>query len=625
MSPLDTSILRPNRTLRQSIEEWKDRNTMITIASMKPKLLLEEEEEVLHCLKQLQDLCEQRDLHREWVVLENYIPVLIELLSGKNRDIRNHALFILCILAKDSDDTKERIAKVDNAVESIVRFLGRRIGERKLAVTLLLELSRSESVRDCIGKVQGCILLLVTMSSCDDIQAARDASELLENLSFSDQNVIQMAKANYFKHLLLRLSSGPEDVQMNMAKTLAEMELTDHNKSSLLEEGVLGSLLHLVSYSDIEMKEVAVKALHNLSSLPRNGRQMIREGAVSILLDLLCRHTSSPSLREQQSILQAFHAMCQSPSATNIKTNLTQCSAVQVLVQLCEFDNLNVRANAVKLFCCLTEDGNEAFITILEHLEKKSIETLLKIIRTSNDEEEIASAMGIISNLPKSLQITEWLLDAEGLPIIFNFLPDGKHNGPHKNQLIENAVGAICHFTVPTNQQSQKKAAEAGVIPVLFKSVRHSGAFHAPPVTGCPVHRGICTVASSFCLVEADAVEPLVRVLGEQDTGACEASLDALLTLIEGERLQSGSKVLAEAKAITPIIQLLSSPSPRLQEKVLSSLERIFRLLEFKQKYGASAQMFLVDLTRSGNSSTKSLAAKILAHLNVLHEQSSYF
>ncbi|CAL5407308.1 unnamed protein product [Camellia sinensis] len=134
MIPLGTSILWPNKTLRQSIEEWKDRNTMITIASMKPKLLVGEDEEVLHCLGQLQDLY-----------------------------IRNHALVILCILAKDSDDAKERVANVDNAIESIVRSLGPRIAERKLAMALLLELSKSEIVQDCIGKVQGCILHLVTV------------------------------------------------------------------------------------------------------------------------------------------------------------------------------------------------------------------------------------------------------------------------------------------------------------------------------------------------------------------------------------------------------------------------------------------------------------------------------
>lgn len=103
---------------------------------------------------------------------------------------------------------QERIAEVDSALESIVRSLGRRIGERKSAVALLLELSNCKSVQESIGKVQGCILLLVTMSSCDDNKAAKDARDVLENISFSDDNVILMAQANYFKYLLQRLSSG---------------------------------------------------------------------------------------------------------------------------------------------------------------------------------------------------------------------------------------------------------------------------------------------------------------------------------------------------------------------------------------------------------------------------------
>lgn len=75
-------------------------------------------------------------------------------------------------------------------------------------MTLLLELSKCESVRDSIGKVQGCILLLVTMLSNTDPQAAGDAKNVLENLSYSDENVILMAKNNYFTYLLQRLSSG---------------------------------------------------------------------------------------------------------------------------------------------------------------------------------------------------------------------------------------------------------------------------------------------------------------------------------------------------------------------------------------------------------------------------------
>ncbi|XP_028099514.1 U-box domain-containing protein 43-like isoform X2 [Camellia sinensis] len=660
-SPLNASLLRTNKTLQKSIEEWKDRNTMITIASMKVKIQSDEEQEVLHSLSKLQDLCMERELHKEWMIMEDYVPILVGLLGAKNFEIRKHALDILCTLAKDNEDNKDRIAKVDKAVEFIVRSLARKVEESKLALQLLLELSRNGVVRNLIGRVQGSILLLVTMSSSDDTQAAKDAHELLENLSFDDQNVVQMAKANYF-----------------------------------------GPLLHFLS-SDIEMKKVAVKALQNLSSMPQNGQQMIREGAVGPLFELLyCHRLSSSSFRKQvaatiahlaisntspeedemqvsifeseedvfklfslvsltgldvqESILQIFIVTCQSSSGFEIRTALRQISATRVLVQLCELDDCAVRANAVKLFCCLTQDGDDK--TFLEHVGLKCIETLLKIAKTSNKVEEIASAMGIVSNLPKNPQMNEWLLDADALQVIFTCLVNGDTDtSSYKREVVENAAKALCRFTLPTNQEWQRKVAEAGFIPVLVqllvsgsvftkqnvaislkqfsesssslsrqakKQVVFFGCCFASPEIVCPVHGGICTLESSFCLLGANAVKPLVRVLEEQNS-ACEASLDALLTLIEGEQLQRGSKVLLEANAIVPMIKLLSSLTPTLQEKALKALERMFRLVELKQKYGGSAELPLVDITQRGTSSMKSLAAKTLAHLNVLHDQSSFF
>ncbi|KAG4940124.1 hypothetical protein JHK87_043995 [Glycine soja] len=700
--PLDTSILRPNKKLKQSIQEWKDRNIMITIATLKEKILSGNDEEVLHDLETLQTLCEEKNQHREWVILEDYIQTLIQILS-KNRDIRKLSLFILGMLAKDNEDAKKRISAADHAIESIVRSLGRRPEERKLAVALLLELSKYDAAREHIGKVQGCILLLVTMSSGDDNQAARDATELLENLSYSAQNVIQMAKTNYFKHLLQHLSTGPDDVKMTMATNLAEMELTDHNRESLFDGGVLVPLLHMFLHNDLQVKTVAIKALKNLSSSKKNGQEMIRQGAARPLLNLLFNqslHTTGlwedvaaiimqlaastisqdsqtpvllldfdddvsrlfnlvsvpqSAVQVQQNIIQTFYSLCQTPSASFIRTKLIECSAVPELVQLCENENLNLRASAVKLFSCLVESCDEGIIQ--EHVNQKCINTLLQIIKSPSDEEEILSAMGIICYLPEVDQITQWLLDAGALPIIKTYVQNGENRDHQRNNLVENAIGALCRFTVPTNLEWQKSAAETGIMTLLVQLLENGTnltkqrvaqslaqfskssfklsrpiskrkglwCFSAPADIGCMVHEGICSVKSSFCLLEANAVGPLTRTLGEPDPGVCEASLDALLTLIEGERLQSGSKVLSEANAIPLIIRYLGSTSPGLQEKSLHALERIFRLVEYKQMYGASAQMPLVDLTQRGNGSVRSMSARILAHLNVLHDQSSYF
>lgn len=328
---------------------------------------------------------------------------------------------------------------------------------------------------------------------------------------------------------------------------------------------------------------------------------------------------------------------------------------MQILFPLCAVDDAMLRANAVKLLHCLTDDADGA--TVIEHVTQTSIESLFQIMKTSNDEEEIASTLGIIAGLPESAQISEWLLESRHLRTIFDFLPNGRNGVHQKPQLLENAVGAICRLTIQTSLQLQKKVAEAGAIPLLVRlletgtnsTVRRAAislaqlsqsspsltrqisrrqslwCFSSLPEATCPVHHGLCTVESSFCLLEASAVEPLTHALGSQDTGVCEAALDALLTLIDNERLQDGCKVLAGANAIPAIIKLISSPSASLQEKVLNCLERIFRVVEHKQKYGTSAHMPLVDLTQRGNSSLKSLAAKILARLNVLHDQSSYF
>lgn len=95
-----------------------------------------------------------------------------------------------------------------------MRCLARKPEESKCALQLLLELCKSNVVRDLAGRVQGCILLLVTISNSDDSEAAEYAEKILETLSFLDQNVIQMARLNYFQPLLQHLCSGISPINL---------------------------------------------------------------------------------------------------------------------------------------------------------------------------------------------------------------------------------------------------------------------------------------------------------------------------------------------------------------------------------------------------------------------------
>lgn len=157
---------------------------------------------------------------------------------------------------------------------------------------------------------------------------------------------------------------------MIMVKTLGEMELTDHNKETVFDSGILAPLLHLVSHNDVQMKMAALKAIRNLSSLDKNGLKMIQQGAARLLFDILFQHNlASSSLWEhvapivmqlaastisqdaqppvlliesdddvfnlfslisypmpdvRQYIIQTFYALCQSPSASYIRTKLKE-------------------------------------------------------------------------------------------------------------------------------------------------------------------------------------------------------------------------------------------------------------------------------------------------------------
>ncbi|GLJ56103.1 hypothetical protein SUGI_1204440 [Cryptomeria japonica] len=706
---LTSKELRPNIILRRSIQEWKDRNTVIAIALLKPKLESGEEQAVLYAINELLRLSEEKETHRHWIAAEGYIGLLVDLLGRSKPSIRKRTLALLCSLIKDNSDNKARITEVEHAIDFIVRSLARDIGEGTRAVALLLELSKDKDVCEQIGKVQGCILLLVTMSNNDNPQASKSAMEILENLSYSERNVVQMAEANYFKPLIQRLNEGSTTVKNVMASALSEMGLTDQSKAALVKEGVVAPLLEMISNGNVESKSAAIGALQNLSSLPENALQMTKDGVVQPILDLLYTPKSIVlTLREQAastfanlaasialpestsdtvvallesdeviykllslinltgpsiqgSILRAFHAMCSAPTAVEVREKLREGGAIQILLTFCESSNLELRANAIKLLFSLSQDGDGSMLA--EHLGQSYTEKFVKLLSTSSDEEEKAATIGIIGNLPLyNRQITEWLLEAGTLPMIINILSSGSlrtTGNAVKNQLIENAAGALCRFTIPTDIDLQIKTAGAGLIPVLVRLLgsgtplakrraaislaqfsENSGklsrtiqrrksfsfvCFSAPPDQPCRVHRGICSVNTSFCLVESEAILPLVQVLEEQEGGASEAALEALSTLVYDEFLENGAVEIERVGGIMSIVRMLTVGSAGVQEKAVWILERLFRNERYRTEYGNTAQMPLIDLTQRGTNATRPLAAKILAHLNVLHEQSSYF
>ena len=93
-------------------------------------------------------------------------------------------------------------------LSTIVRSLTRDVDESREAVGLLTDLSVVPKVRQRLGRVQGCIVMLVTLFNGDDIRASHDAGKLLIALSSNTQNVLLMAEAGYSVPLVQYLKEG---------------------------------------------------------------------------------------------------------------------------------------------------------------------------------------------------------------------------------------------------------------------------------------------------------------------------------------------------------------------------------------------------------------------------------
>eukprot|EP00250_Pteridium_aquilinum_P008873 c18275_g1_i1 orf=636-3776(-) len=704
---LENLELRPNAILRRSINEWRERNTMIQLTAMRTKLASENDEVVLATLEELCGLCEVKSIYRHWIAAEGLVPILANLLKSSKSSIRKKTLSTLTMVVKGNLDLKDRACDV-GVVPLSVRSLAREVSESRQAVSLLLELSKERKLCKQLSKVQGCILLLVTMTNCEIQQAAEDAGAVLENLAkIKEQNVVLMAEASYFRPLVQHLNEGKDMTQILMANAVSQMELTDKSRRVLVQMGVLPPLLEMLSEGNLELKSSALGALQNLSKLSENRDVMVKAGVVKLILELLftsksvlmtikeqaalvfanlalattsasCGCTtdllgidperkftiyqllsllnlSGPSIQSQ--LLRALFGISCPPSAQGLRKTIREAGAVELLLGLYQVNaNTDVRLNALRLLHLLTQDGDGD--ALAKEMGVEVIQSLVRLCVDSPEEDVKSIVMGLFQNIPvDNISITDMLLEAQFIPVITTILQNAASNMPIKKELLENAAGVLLRFTLASNLPLQQLVAELGVIPMLLQllksgtpltkcraamclgqlsestlkqtcHMKKAGRFWciAPQVEeACRVHGGVCTIEKSFCLLEAQAVPLLLQALEEQEPAVVESALGALATLLYDEFWDRGADAIAEASGVGPIIKLLTIGNTRVQETALWILERIFRKERYRARYGSRAQMPLISLTQDGANKTRHQAARILAHLNVLQEQSSYF
>ncbi|XP_030532283.1 U-box domain-containing protein 44-like [Rhodamnia argentea] len=641
----------------------------------------------------LQHVVNGKVVNQEWISEHSIVPILINRLSVGKQNSRLTVMRILRTLASQDAINKEKMAD-DGSLSVLVKSLARDVEERREAVGLLLSLSDLNAVRRRIGRLQGCIVMLVAVLNSEDSIASNDACKLLNALSSNTQNALHMAEAGYFKPLVQYLKEGSDMSKILMASALSRMELTDQSKASLGEDGAINPLVKMFSAGKLEAKLSALGALHDLSSSTENIQRLVSSGIVGYLLQLLFSVTSvlmtlrepasailariahsesalvNPEVAQQMlsllnlssptiqcHLLQALNSIAAHPSASKVKRKMREKGAFQLLLPFLTESNPKIRTDALKLLYTLSKDSPEE---LGEQLGESHLFTLVSITATSISMIEKAAAVGILSNIPiADKKATDAMKTANLLPILLSAKSSSSATSTSTDQaelwLEESVAGVLIRFTIPSDKKMQHFSAEHGVIlslvkllssgsPLararaanalaqlsqnsfsLAKSKRSRWLCVSPSSDAlCEVHESFCKVKCTFCIVKAGAVAPLIHALEGKEREADEAVLDALGTLIQDDNCENGSNYLAKISGVAALIKVLESGNVKAQEKALTMLEKIFSIDEHRLKYGASAQMVLIDLAQTANSRLKSTAARILAQLELLQIQSSYF
>lgn len=477
-----------------------------------------------------------------------------------------------------------------------------------------------------------------------------------------------------------------------MATALSRLELTDHSKLTLGEDGAIDPLVKMFINGKLESKLSSLNALQNLSGLTENVQRMIRSGITGPLLQLLFSVTSVlMTLREpasailariaqsesilvnediaqqmlsllnlsspiiQYHLLEALNSMASHQGASKVRRKMKEKGALQLLLPFLKENNTKIRCKVLNLLYTLSKDITDE---LTEYLDETHLSNIVNIISSSKSESEKAAAIGILSNLPASdKKVTDILKRANLLSILISILYSSNgSNSPSKNSLSENAAGVLIRFTNSSDKKLQLLSVEQGVIPLLVKllssgspttksraanslaqlsqnslSLRKSRKSRwlcvQPSMNAhCEVHDGYCFANSTFCLVKANAVSPLIEILEDKEKEVVEASLVALSTLLQDEIWEGGVNFIAKNSGVQAIIKTLEVVGDaKVQEKALWMLERIFRVEEHRVNYGELAQVVLIDLAQKSDSRLKSTVAKVLAELELLQAQSSYF
>lgn len=503
--------LTPNLSLRNSIEEWKQRDMDLKFQAAVPGLTSNDLSRQKKALENMQVLLEVPSYAAKFAE-EGLISKLVEILKDNRLDSAA-ALKCLYYLAKYCDNHKETIVKA-GAVRCIVKQIYKD-GTEPVAIAILLELSERETHAEKIGSTKDCIPLLVSLLANNNPDISQKAHKVLQNLSSNTHFVVKMAEVGHFQPFVARFNQGPQETRTLMAAALIEMQLKESSIKDLKNKHFIHNLVQMLSSSAPACKVACLRSIKKLVEYPKMVKRLLKDPVtIPHLLGLISFVRSDPNEKEeaagilalligasQQLELQKYRGLqelqskhnvgllLQAVASPNPKTKvqflhllveLSQKSetaqnlirsdeeAVGQLFSLLHSDQLEVKRWTMRLIYCISE-GHPLGVPLPPPPAKETaITTLAGILTSSPYIEERSIAAGIISQLPSDdVDIDEILRKSDTLKAIHEVIcnADEENDGNRApagqgTSLLENALAALLRYTEPTKPELQRQVAK---------------------------------------------------------------------------------------------------------------------------------------------------------------------
>lgn len=446
--------------------------------------------------------------------------------------------------------------------------------------------------------------------SDDMIDSKAEAASILANIIDSGLD-LDLVKANSHGHTMVSdyivynivhmlKGSTPDKLNISLLKILLCMTKFEKSMAtivSVLKEGE-GSyaLIELINDPEEELSLAAIKLLQTVTS--RMGH---------MISERLCKTKGLP-----ENLIRI------SPSMSN---QVTEKHAISAKF-LAELPHQNLTLNVAILNKGLVPE-------VLHHIERVQ-QSGTRSSKYGNT--YLEGLVGILVRLTTTLydpQIIILAMNYNFTAVFTDLLT--KTSSDEVQRLSAIGLENLSAQSVNLSKTSQVKEPKFMKVISLPKSLSFSTSMRKTKIPICPVHRGACSSKSTFCLIDAKAVERLLGCLQHENVRVVEAALSALCTLLDDKvDVDRSLKVLNGVNAVQHVLNVvkdhreerLLQKSFWIIEKFLASGGHISNSPTSIISQDRLLHAALVTALHRGDETVKQVAERILRHLNKMPQDS---